>query len=247
MRDREPFLADDLADLDERLLSRAAAVVPMREIVADAAPDTIGLRHDVDNTFEPCVDLADWEAARGYRSTYYILHDAPYWDNEDVLRPGLERIAEHGHEIGIHANALTVALVTGGDPAEILDEAIGKLRGWGHDIRGVVGHGDPMCYTAGFVNDEIFSECARPEMGAPDRRLRHGNTTVDLAPRSLASFGLDYEAYRAGRRAVYLSDSGGRWNEPFDSVCDLFPPADGQLHVLIHPCWWVDAFAKVAA
>lgn len=247
MRAGAPFRASDLEEFDARLLSRADEVVAMREIhFGERDPLVIGLRHDIDNIFEPCVELARWEAERGYRATYFVLHDSPYWG--DAIRPGLEEIASLGHEIGIHANAIAVALETGESPHAILMGAIEELRSWGFDVRGVVAHGDPLCHKVGFVNDEVFSECARPGMGEPDRVLRHGGVSLKLDPRSLADFGLEYESYRAGPRALYLSDSGGSWNEPFDEMCERFPSIDGQLHILMHGCWWTEAFpAAVAA
>jgi hypothetical protein len=62
------------------LLNEAVAVVPMINVAKGQQwPRVIGLRHDVDNVIEPAVRFAAWEAERGYRSTYFILHTAPYW------------------------------------------------------------------------------------------------------------------------------------------------------------------------
>lgn len=245
MRDHAPFKAADLADLDA-LLTDAIAVVPMQAIARGQQwPQVIGLRHDVDNAIEPAVAFARWEEERGYRSTYYILHTAPYWDDKPLLRRSLDEIAAAGHEIGIHNNALADALTTGGDPGEILFEAVEELRGYGHDITGTVAHGDQRCYDADgklrFVNDELFEECARRDMGAPDRTVE----TVTIAPVPLVSFGLDYDANWL-LRAAYASDSGGRWQPGFDQVAAGYP-YDGQLHLLVHPDWWAEAFQAVAA
>jgi hypothetical protein len=242
LRPHAPFDAGDLRDLDD-LLAKADAVVSMREINEGAGRGCIGLRHDVDNVFTPCVELAEWEAERGYQATYFILHDTTYW-NSPELRPGLERIAELGHEIALHTNAITTALTTGRCPHETVAGALDRLRYWGHDVVGVVAHGDPLCYKAGFVNDESFVECARPEMGAPNRTL-HDVYSLTLEPRPLASFGLEYDANRLSR-SLYLSDSGGRWSLPFDEA-SAWDPADGQLHILVHPCWWTQAFVGVMA
>jgi hypothetical protein len=237
----------DLDLLDELVLARAKAVVSMLEVYQGARDeDVIGLRHDVDDnsgSLATAVRIAAWEAERGYRATFYILHTAGYWQDESHLRSALDQIAGFGHEIGIHANAIAEALRTGGDPHLILEEAIDHLRSFGHPVLGVAPHGDELCRDAAgrvwFVNDEQFVECARPEMGKPDRLLRNGDITLRLDPRPLADFGLEYEAYRLPR-IRYLSDSGGHWNvEPAAAAS-----GPGQLHVLWHPDWWAAAFPR---
>lgn len=241
------FLAKDLDHFDASVLAPAAAVVSMREVFLGAnQADVIGLRHDVDDnqgSLANAVSLAGWEADRGYRSTYFMLHTASYWNWRDL--PGaLDQIAEHGHEIAIHANAITASLLHGGDPIQILTDAIEQLRATGHKVSGVAPHGDKLCYATapegqrlGFVNDEIFTECPRPELGPPDRAIVYGDRRLVLAPVPLSHFGLEYETYKLphGR---YLSDSGGSWNVPCESVTS----GPGQLHVLQHPDWWGAAF-----
>ena len=245
MNDHSPFQPQDLADLDEQLLAQAVAVVSMREVfLGQNWHRVIGMRHDIDNVIEPALAMAEWEAERGYRSTYYVLHTAPYWNDERLVRGILERMADLGHEIGLHNNALAAAVVTGRDPRAILFEALERLRGWDLDIRSTVAHGDPLCYgddkQVRFVNDEVFVECARPVFGAADRAV----AGVTIRPARLSAFGLDFDASWLSRGA-YLSDSGGRWSRPgFDKVAEGFP-YPGQLHVLVHCDWWVDAFAPL--
>lgn len=241
------FRPDDLLALEE-LLEKASAVVPMED-VADGFADhrMIGLRHDCDNVILPALDMAVWEADRGYRSTYYILHTSPYWQQKSGLQSALEVIASYGHEIGIHNDALTVALETGRDPADVLHEAIEELRGYGHDIRSTVAHGNALCHVACYVNDEMFVGCQRPSYGAADRTLEHGGRSVQLSPTPLAEFGLDFDANWLSR-GDYLSDSGGAWSQPFHQVAKTFP-SRGQLHILQHCDWWSAALEppKVAA
>ena len=268
MRPEQPFQPDDLADLDGRLLSRAHAVVAIRDLAnGNRHRDVIGLRHDVDNHPEalPCaLSFARWEAERGYRSSYYLLHSADYFRS-----PGFEaaaaELATIGHEVGIHTNAIAEALRTGRDPDEILDEAVDRLRGFGHAVVGVVGHGDQLCRVAGFANDEHFVECARPSNGAPDRTLTvDKRRSLTLAPRPLARFGLRYEAVRAAQAtsagAYTNTDSNGRWHFPFEDtvaaferVTQLGPGAAAgaayraapQTVLLVHPDWWPQAFPSL--
>lgn len=242
MRPQSPFQPDDLADLDNMLLDKAVAVCSMRQVFEGQTwRRVVAMRHDVDNVIEPAVDFARWESERGYRSTYYILHTAPYWSNKTLLRDSLEQISGYGHEIGIHNNALSVAVATGMDPSQVLACAIGELRDYGFDIRSTVAHGDRLCYDAQhrirFVNDEIFTECARPVLGDPNRDV----AGVKLSPVPLSLFDLDFDANWLPRDR-YLSDSGGQWSAPFETTASEFP-FDGQLHMLIHADWWPQAFA----
>jgi hypothetical protein len=246
VRPRAPFLAGDLEELDALLLSRADEVVAMREIAGgERDPLVIGLRHDIDNTFEPCLRLAAWEHDRHYRATYFVLHDSPYW-SWPGLRDALDVIAELGHEIGLHANAIAEAFRQERPPELILESALERLRSWGHRISGVAAHGDELCHEAHFVNDEMFIECVRPEYGDHDRQVSCRGRRLRLDPQPLAVYGLDYDVYRLPRR-LYYSDSGGSWSERWPMMVDAFPSAFGQLHVLLHPCWWVDAFVREEA
>ncbi len=236
-----PFQPEDLDELDA-FLSRAGTVVTMGEI-ADGNHDerVIGMRHDVDNEIMSSVAMAEWEERRGYHSTYFILHTAPYWQDKKRLHNALIAIHGMGHEIGFHINAITEAITTQGDPLEIAREAVDELRGYGYPVRGVVAHGDNACYDHHFINDEIFTESRREEYGRPDRIVGG----VSLRPISRTELGFDYDPNWLPR-GEYLSDSGGMWSKPFSQVDNEWPTA-GQLHMLVHPCWWDEAFVRAAA
>ncbi len=239
----------------------------------DRAANTIALRHDCDSasSLDFAAKLARWEADRGYRSSYYILHTSPYWNYGKFPRL-LEEIASYGHEIGIHTDALAESLITGEDPDIILERAIKRLRDLGYAVRGVAGHGNKICNRAAapgepwFSNDEQFTECRRThlageEMPPADRLLWRGEIQRKLAPKSLADFGLEYEALWLSVPFYFrLSDSGGRWqDEGFDGIAGRFAQQIDvteaattnedpmQLHVLQHPDWWGDAFVPVEA
>lgn len=241
------FNASDLEQLDRLLLSRARAVISLREVHAgNHSPDTIALRHDVDDntgSFENAQNLARWEAKRGYRSTYYVLHTARYWNNQPFFRAGLEEIALAGHEIGIHVNAIAHALWTGSDPVEVLHAAIDELRSWGHTITGAASHGEqPVCKEAGFTNYDLFTIAGRKST-----TLTYRGRTLTLDPMPLEAFGLSYEAYHI-HRTKYLTDTGGTWKPGLEDFA-LAHDFKGQVQVLQHPDWWGAALSpeKVAA
>lgn len=261
MRKKGPFTREDLNELEE-FFESAHAVVSMREVFAgNRDPRVIGVRHDVDNhpkALDTAVNLARWEAEHGWRSTYFLLHTARYWVR-DRWRESAETMALLGHEIGLHVDAIAQALEHGGDPHEIVCEALEELREAGHVVTGVVGHGNrPICVDAHFANDEQFTECVRPDMGEPDRVLTYNGRTLKLDPRPLADYGLQYESIglrqyddggvmrtRVGQ--VYNTDSGCEWYYPFEqTVAEYRSITDGQLHLLIHPDHWHEAFALKA-
>jgi len=240
----------DLARL-ERLLRHADEVVTVAEAYArrDQWPERFAtIRHDMDRDLENAVRFAEWEAEHGLRATYYVLHGDWYWGEQTTKGPSLmtvkalDRIASLGHEIGLHNNAVAMALETGLDPFAILERDLGALRRHGFEVTGSVGHGDRICHAAGFYNNEMFSECAAILSKEPNRVLTYRDErgverSLRLEQRPMADFGLAYEANFIGH-TKYLSDTGGRWSTPFAGVESTFEAEGGFLQVLVHPVWW---------
>lgn len=234
-----------------RLLDRADAVVPVREAYArrDDWPERFAtMRHDMDHDLANSVRFAEWEAEHGIRSTYFVLHGDWYWGGPGATEPspmvlrGLDRIASLGHEVGLHNNAISLALQTGLDPFAILERDLTALRRHGFEITGSVAHGDPMCHAAGYVNNELFSDCQSWTGREAGRTIVHRDEagtehSLQLSQRPMADFGLGYEANAIGHTR-YLSDTGGRWNQPFSGMDDLFEREGGFLQLLVHPVWW---------
>lgn len=223
--------ARDVGLLDA--LCRKARCVTLADVHGgDRGPEVIGLRHDVDDHgWESCLALAEWEFARGRRSTYYFLHTAPYWGSPEFIE-GVRRIAEMRHEVGLHNNAITVWYETGRDPFEVLVQAVTELRAWsGSPVRSTAGHGDSACYTGRFVNYTMFEEC--PAKGAAWLPFKE---VTGLDPRPLADFGFDFAGDHVPR-ALYVSDSGGEWTHDLKTVGSLFPYASNVV-ILQHPDWY---------
>ena len=235
------------------IVEQAAEVVQVRDAAGQRdrwsrAFPGLTLRHDLDHDIENAVRMAEWEARHGLRSTYFPLHTDWYYRAPGrnsglsaLLRSALDRIASLGHDIGLHNNAITVALLTGEDPAAVLFRELEELRNAGFDIRGTVAHGDPLCHQAGYVNSEVFSEFPRPKLGAPDRVVTppdgvHGSPTR-LSPVPMAELGLEFEAGFIGHR-LYLSDTGGRWSLEPHGLRRRFEEEGGLLQILRHPVWW---------
>ena len=249
-RDQRHFGATDLAAIER--LCGAAVVLPLGDAHArrgDRPERLVALRHDLDHDVEQAVRMARWEADRGWRSTYFVLHTEWYWGTRGPREPSpyvlraLDDIATLGHEIGVHNNAVAAALGTGAPPASILADVLDGLRAHGFAITGTAAHGDPLARRLGFVNYEMFRGCPSPDGKSPDRVLEaldpasHRRRRLRLEPVDMAAFGLEYEAYFLGH-TQYLSEAEGRWNHQPDELAAAFGRDGGFLQVLTHPVHW---------
>jgi hypothetical protein len=210
-----------------RFLDRLGAreVVPLREFARGRGD--LALRHDVDSRLDAALEIARLEHERGLEATYFVLHTAPYWNDDDLL-PRLRSLQELGHEVGFHNDLVTLERVYGGDAQAALGEALARLRGAGIDVVGAAAHGSPWCRRLGFHNNYVFAGWDEAVPGFPATEVRQ-----KLDP---AAFGLEYEAYHVPRDA-YFSDSSfvdGRRAHPAD--IDLRPAQ--RTIVLVHPCHW---------
>ncbi|MEE2907924.1 MAG: hypothetical protein VX527_08845 [Planctomycetota bacterium] len=222
-------------------------------------PDLVALRHDVDHDMDLALAMAHHEHDMGRSATYFILHTAPYVQEEHFIEKCLQ-LQEYGHEVGLHLNALTPWCAgETDDPIGDLEAWLDRLRDAGVDIVGSAAHGDRACYEHGFINYWIWSELRGGDpaasedgltaegvaMGAGDRSVsyplshvisRQDGATFPLWSVPMESLGLSYEACRL-QFDGYWSDSGGSWKRSPDPMGhDL---STGRHQVLIHPIWWI--------
>jgi hypothetical protein len=225
-----------LAKLD--MLCDKARVVSLAELhdgpdyVND--PNVIGMRHDCDDrAFESILPLAEWEHRRGRRSTYYLLHTAPWYDRalEQCLPMKLHAL---GHEVGLHLNWVPAYERYGVSGHDVLTAELAKLRSSASarvPIRSVAGHGDDACYRTLLVNYSMFEESSAA------RDPWHDYTAATGYKRhNLEEYGLDFLGEFIPK-GMYISDSGDEWSTPLSEVADHFP-YDGPLVVLQHPDWY---------
>lgn len=209
------FTPRDLDELSVFLASTDGVMSLCEAAEGLTDPRVIMLRHDIDNDIQKSLRFAQWEHARGFHSTYFVLHTAPYYQDKALTLNTLHKIESLGHEIGIHNDAVTVALERGAeDPIaaalDILYLEISALRSEGFEIVGAAAHGSELCKAHGVNNMEVFQR---------------------FEP---AHLGLEYAAYRlhAEMNANYVSDNGSEWR-----MSRVLMP-DRQTHVLCHPQHW---------
>jgi hypothetical protein len=270
--DTDPFtLSDEFLALNRaRLASKkkfgAAAyqrlldiLLPVHELVtlAELASGTqssaaarLFIRHDIDHDLQTAVEMAHWEADRGIRATYCVLHTAWYYGEFSAEKyrhttqmiEGVQEIQALGHEINLHNNLPTVALLAGGDPVELLSQELAFLRAAGIRVEGTSTHGDGLCRKLDYRNFELFEECLR----AGPRTVVYEGRELRLGAARLADHALSYEAYDFPKD-LYITDSGGRprveldrpgrGGKPRSELGEL--SSEGWLTgLLTHPVWW---------
>jgi len=227
-------------------------VVPINQFrqTFDKNKVIIGLRHDVDLDLNIASQLSTVENNIGFRSSYYILHTAPYYladknnmaAHNDSIIPTLKTMQnEFHHEIGWHNDLITLQLVYKIDPIAYFHKELNWLRGNGLKIYGTASHGSNYCYTYKYLNYYFFEECKNPKVG---QFVNNDTVWVDkelikLKHAHLKDFQLDYEAYFLNNNK-YLSDAQfinqERWNPGRLNINDLKP--GDRVIVLTHPIYY---------
>lgn len=218
-------------------------VVPLCELEATGrgSKAIVGLRHDVDDRIDSALELAAIEHRHGLRSTYFVLHTAPYWERPGLLARLRTIQDDYAHEIGWHNDLVTLQCVHGIQPVPYLERQLERLRSAGIAVVGVASHGSPYCYRFGYHNNYFFSDFDEPVPGFPHMSVVPvGDTECVIERAPLARFGFEYEAYHLDNE-LYFSDSsfdrrGARWHTdelPFD----MLTPGSKTI-VLTHPCHW---------
>lgn len=227
-------------------------VVPLNEFrdTVSSTKVVIGLRHDLDNSLAHAFDFSETEWNLGFRSTYFILHTAPYYlknesdkatHNESII-PVLQRMQNERHfEIGWHNDLVTLQLIYNIDPVEFFRNELKWLRSYGLNINGTASHGSPYCHTYHYLNYYFFEECTFPAVSGYENNvtiLKDGNF-ISLKKGKLQDFGLNYEAYFLNNNR-YFSDAsitnGVRWHTGMLDPGQL--NAGDRVIILLHPIHW---------
>jgi hypothetical protein len=186
----------------------------------------IGLRHDIDNDLNVAYQFSEVEYKLGFRSTYFILHSAPYYlansNNMNVhsekIIPILKTMQDKRHfEIGWHNDLVTLQIIYNINPVTFLHNELNWLRSNGINIFGTASHGSNYCKVYHYINYYFFEECTSPAVTNFNNNVTVpvGSKNITLIKGKLNDFGLKYEAYFLNNNK-YFSDAkltnGVRWN-----------------------------------
>lgn len=216
------------------------------------------LRHDVDHSLDIALEMAYVEHKHGFKSTYYLLDTAEYWNQSDFHDKCLQ-ITDFGHEVGLHINLL--AKWSQGTIDNIYDDllkTINTFQSKDITIKSISTHGDPLCYSEQFINYWCFKELrpadpTKTESGlsaegiaVTDQRFQiiypesHSYTRADgktfqFWTIPMKELGIAYDAMHIPFDRYY-SDSGGWWTRTADPINEEMD--SGRIQLLMHPEYW---------
>lgn len=222
--------------------------------------NVVALRHDVDHSIDAALEMAFFENYHGYKSTYFLLPFAPYWNSEDFFKKVLQ-IQKFGHEIGIHFNGISDWIELRTDDIFLdFENQIKEFKKHNIDVNGISSHGDGLCYKFNYINYWSFSNL-KPDNPKLSENGRTAEGVFDLsATRSInypknefltrkdgkvfhfwsidyKKLNIDYHAWHLNFDKYY-SDSGGSWKRTGDPInSDL---KNTKTQVLIHPEYWLE-------
>lgn len=233
-------------------------VLPLNEFrtTFDNSKIVVGLRHDVDIDLSHALSFSATEYNLGFRSTYYILHTAPYYlqtpgnmavHTENII-PILKKMQDERHfEIGWHNDLVTLQIIYKLNSIDFLKNEMAWLRSKGIRVTGTASHGSPYCHTYGYLNYYFFEECSSTPVlpYVNNVTIPIESQQVDIMKGKLRDFGLDYEAYFLNNNKAYSDatvTNGIRWNTSMLDISRLVP--GDRVIVLVHPIHWHKASVK---
>lgn len=210
----------------------------------------IGLRHDVDIDLNVAYAFSQIESSLGFRSTYFILHTAPYYlvnsnnmaiHNNNII-PVLKKMQDERHfEIGWHNDLVTLQVIYNINPVTFLHNELNWLRSNGITITGTAAHGSNYCKTYRYMNFYFFSEFTYPLVPGRENNviIPKDEKNITLINGKLDDFDLKYEAYFLNNNKAFsdATITGGiRWNIGMLDMNQL--QAGDRVIILLHPIHW---------
>ena len=210
----------------------------------------IGLRHDIDNDLNLAFQFSEVESRLGFRSTYFILHTAPYYlansNNKAIhsekIIPILKTMQDNRHfEIGWHNDLVTLQVIYNINPVTFFHKELNWLRSNGLNIAGTAAHGSNYCKTYHYMNYYFFDECTFPIVPNRENNIKipKDGKSIELIKGKLSDFGLQYEAYFLNNNKAFSDATiinGKRWSIGMINL-DQFQKGD-RVIILLHPIHW---------
>jgi hypothetical protein len=239
------FSWDQYSELLAELSQNKFVVLPLNEMrnTYKDSKVVVGLRHDIDSNPFKALEMAKIESMLDIRASYYILATGEYsgsFENGQFCR-SLElgvlyrELHKLGAEIGIHNDLLTIMIQYGIDPFIFNKSELSYYKSLRVPVYGTASHGSTIAKITHIPNYQIFSDFAKVDS------VVYLGKKYPIGKNSLSDYGFKYEAYAIDYN-IYLSDSGGVWNDPEGlqgilKKLEASKPGD-RIQILVHPDWW---------
>lgn len=212
----------------------------------------LGIRHDVDFAIGTALQMAEAEAKRGIRATYYLLTTAHYAIDKKALVTYAQQIQDRGHEVGLHLDMINIRLLKG-DVHTHLVEMMELFRGAGIKIDGWVGHGSDEARKYKFDGRRFFME-KKEVFTAYGYEIPLGEHTESEYGMTYYANALDREMYWSDNGGVMRSDARTRaeldvnknvpekqityWRNGLGNLVKYLSEESKKTICLLHPCYW---------
>jgi len=225
------FTLDKYRELCQAVINSGYQVLTVRRYLEnpDVSPQLVILRHDVDRSPGNALKMAELERELDISATYYFRK------RRHTFKPEIIRsIAQMGHEIGYHYEALVKASGDYGRAIQVFEAELNEFREI-YDVVTISMHGSPL---SKYDNRDLWQRYDFREFGIIGE----------------AYLSIDYD------KVAYLSDTGRTWNSrrynirdvveggnipQIDTTNDLISlfesKAIEQLCILVHPNRWASS------
>lgn len=190
--------------------------------------DYIILRHDVERSTPPTLEMARREHEMGLCSTYYFRMIPGVFVPEDILR-----VAEMGHEVGLHYETLDMCAGNYLAAEDLFAKQLEKLRGLGVTVNTVCMHGNPRIKKVTYEKNSDLWKGRVEEMNEKFGLLGEAYLSIDFDP------------------LEYISDVGIRWSNICYHTKGLAQAVHTgeyrRMYMLAHPDYWSKSVFKASA
>ena len=227
-------------------------VLPLNEFrkTFNSKKIVIGLRHDVDNDLNLAYRFSETESKLGFRSTYFILHTAPYYlantksmtIHSGKIIPILKSMQnDRKFEIGFHNDLVTLQLIYNINPVSFLHKELDWLRSNGINIFGVSAHGSNYCKIYHYMNFYFFHDFTYPVVPKRENNISVpiNGVNIPIIKGNMTDFNLKYEAYFLNNNKAFsdaVITDNIRWNIDMLDLKQL--QAGDRVIILTHPIHW---------
>lgn len=176
------------------------------------------LRHDVDNSLDQAMKLAELEAKEGVCSTWFVLLRTDFYNAASKAgQEALRHIRSLGHEIGLHFDeAAYEPTLKPDEVVPIIIEECGLLSA----LLGETSHRGISCVS----------------MHRPSKATLEADYKI---PGIVNSYGKTFF-----HDFKYLSDSRRRWREPVEDI--IRSGGYDRLHILTHAFWYHETEEEIS-